>query len=124
MEIGLKPSTSDLSSMKDINPESRRTTMPIEFNQVGITVEQLMDTVRENLIPDDDSSYQVTYTNKPKSGFVEVSVEKISPVEGVENQVVASMNVGYAIMSTGKGAFDLECYWITQVTYPPGEINA
>jgi hypothetical protein len=98
--------------------------MTPNFNQLGMNVEQLMDMVRLNLIPSDNTSYQVTYTNKPKDHFLEVSIEKVTPVEGAENQVVANLNIGHALMSTTSGAFDLETTWINQTLYPPGEVDA
>lgn len=95
-----------------------------EFSQLGMSVEQLMDTVKSNFLPSDTRSFQVTYTNKPAEHFIEVSIESISQVEGAENQVVANLNFGHTIMSTGQGAFDLEDSWVTVITYPPGEVNA
>lgn len=95
-----------------------------DFNQMGITVDQLMNIVKQNVIPDDGEAYQVTYVNKPSGHLVEVSIEKIVPAEGAENQVVATFNIGHAIMQTDQGAFSLEEYWVNVTTYPPGEINA
>jgi hypothetical protein len=131
-------------SMKDIGPERtplnkvsgtitvpaslwnifRKDIMSENFNQLGMSVEQLMDMVRDNIVPNDNSSYQVTYTNKPKDHFIEVSIERVATVEGVENQVVANLNFGHSVMSTAHGAFDLETSWINQTLYPPGEVDA
>ena len=82
-----------------------------------------MNIVKQNVIPDDGEAYEVRYVNKPKEALVEVTVEKINPT-GTENQVVATFNIGHAIMQTDQGAFSLEDYWVNVTTYPPGEINA
>ena len=109
---------------KSWNSLRRALFMSEDFNQMGMSVEQLMDVIRMNIIPTDEHSYQVSYTNKPKDHFIEVSVERITQIEGVENQVVANINIGHTVMSTGQGAFSLEASWINTTVYPPGGVDA
>ena len=94
------------------------------FNPMGISMQRLMDIVRNDFVPDDDKTYIARFDNKSKEKYVAVSIEQVATIEGAQNKIVSSMSVGYDILNTDVGAFDLQETWNVTIVYPPGEVDA